>query len=117
VPASTARHLGFAYIGGVEELAAAGPSAVEVVVRGGGRKRRLRVDLPAVLSIVPATSSIPSPSDRTGNPSEVELMTLNDPETTVVRRRTELLGKPEPASRGAEEVTSAAALVAALARR
>jgi hypothetical protein len=47
----------------------------------------------------------------------VELMTLNDPETTVVRRRTELLGKPEPASRGAEEVTSAAALVAALTRR
>jgi electron transfer flavoprotein alpha/beta subunit len=117
VPASTARHLGFAFIAGVEELSAAGPSAVELVVRGGGRKRRLRVDLPAVLSIVPATSALPSPSDQTGNPSEVELMTLNDPETTVVRRRTELLGKPEPASRGAEEVTSAAALVAALARR
>jgi electron transfer flavoprotein alpha/beta subunit len=117
VPASTARHLGFAYIAGVEELAAAVPRTVEVVVRGGGRKRRLRVDLPAVLSIVPATSSPPPPSDRTGNPSEVELMTLNDPETTVVRRRTELLGKPEPASRGAEEVTSAAALVATLARR
>ena len=44
-------------------------------------------------------------------------MTLNDPETTVVRRRTELLGKPEPASRGTEEVESAAALIAALARR
>jgi hypothetical protein len=35
----------------------------------------------------------------------------------VVRRRTELLGREEPASRGTEEVTSAAALVAALDRR
>jgi len=117
VPAAAARNLGFAYIARVEELAAAGPRAVEVVVRGGGRKRRLRVDLPAVLSIVGATRALPPPSDRTGNPSEVELMTLNDPETTVVRRRTELLGKPEPASRGTEEVASAAALVTALARR
>jgi hypothetical protein len=47
----------------------------------------------------------------------VELLTLNDPETTVVRRRTELLGKPEPASRGTEEVRTVAALAAALARR
>jgi electron transfer flavoprotein alpha/beta subunit len=117
VPAAAARNLGFAYIAGVEELSLAGPRAVEIVVRGGGRKRRLRLDLPAVLSIVPATRGLPPPSERTGNPSEVELMTLNDPETTVVRRRTELLGKPEPASRGAEEVTSAAALVAALTRR
>jgi len=117
VPAAAARSLGFAYIGGVEEVTATGPRAVEVVVRGGGRKRRLRVDLPAVLSIVGATRALPPPSERTGNPSEVELMTLNDPETTVVRRRTELLGKPEPASRGTEEVASAAALIAALARR
>ena len=52
VPASTARNLGFPFIAGIEELAAAGPRAVEVVVRGGGRKRRLRVELPAVLAIV-----------------------------------------------------------------
>jgi len=116
VPASAARHLGFAYIGNVEELAAAGPRAIEVVVRGGGRKRRLRVDLPAVVAIVPAASGLPPASDRTGNPSEVELLTLNDPETTVVRRRTELLGKPEPASRGTEEVKAAAELIAALMR-
>jgi electron transfer flavoprotein alpha/beta subunit len=102
VPASTARHLGFPYISGVEE--------------GGGRKRRLRVDLPAVLAIVAGPRGLPEPSERTGNPSEVELLTLADPEATVVRRRTELLGKPEPASRGTEEVTSAAALVAALTR-
>ena len=85
-------------------------------MRGGGRKRRLRVDLPAVLAIVAGPRGLPAPSERTGNPSEVELLTLADPEATVVRRRTELLGKPEPASRGTEEVTSALALVAALTR-
>jgi electron transfer flavoprotein alpha/beta subunit len=117
VPASTARHLGFPYIAGVEELAAAGPRAVEIVVRGGGRKRRLRVELPAVLAIVVGPRGLPPVSERTGNPSEVETLTLADPEATVVRRRTELLGKPEPASRGTEEVKSAADLIAALARR
>lgn len=116
VPASTARHLGFPYISGVEALSAAGPRAVEIVVRGGGRKRRLRVELPAVLAIVAGPNGLPAPSDRTGNPSEVELLTLADPEATVVRRRTELLGKPEPASRGTEEVTSASALISVLTR-
>ena len=86
------------------------------VVRGGGRKRRLRVELPAVLAIVAGPNGLPAPSDRTGNPSEVELLTLADPEATVVRRRTELLGKPEPASRGTEEVTSASALISLLTR-
>jgi len=116
VPASTARHLGFPYVAGVEELVAAGPRAVEVVVRGGGRKRRLRIELPAVLAVVAGPRGLPAPSDRTGNPNEVELLTLSDPEATVVRRRTELLGKPEPASRGTEQVTSASALISVLTR-
>ena len=116
VPASTARHLGFPYVAGVEELAAAGPRAVEIVVRGGGRKRRLRIELPAVLAVVAGPRGLPLPSERTGNPSEVELLTLSDPEATVVRRRTELLGKPEPASRGTEQVTSASALISVLTR-
>jgi electron transfer flavoprotein alpha/beta subunit len=119
VPASTARHLGFVCVSGVEELAPAadGGAAVEVVVRGGGKKRRLRVDLPAVLSIVAGPRAAPSPPDRTGNPTDVEVMSLTDPEATVVRRRTEFLGRPEPASRGTEEVTSADAFIAALTRR
>ena len=116
VPASTARNLGFPFIAGVEELAAAGPRAVEIVVRGGGRKRRLRVELPAVLSIVAGPRALPAAFNRTGSPRSIELLTLTDPETTVVRRRTELLGKPEPASRGAEEVKSPSDLITALIR-
>ena len=115
VPAATARNLGFPFIGGVEALALVGPRAVEIVVRGGGRKRRLRVELPAVLAIVAPPAAYVR-SDITAKQSEVELLTLADPESTVVRRRTELLGKPEPASRGTEEVKSPADLAALLTR-
>ena len=118
VPASTARQLGFVYVSGIEELVASEEEgAVEIVVRGGGRKRRLRVTLPAVLSVIAGPPGHAPPPDRTGNPEEIEVLSLADPERTVVRRRTELLGRPEPASRGTETVTSAAALVAALTRR
>jgi hypothetical protein len=60
---------------------------------------------------------VPAPPDRTGIPSNIEVLTLSDPEATVVRRRTEFLGRPETASRGIEEVASADAFVAALTRR
>jgi electron transfer flavoprotein alpha/beta subunit len=118
VPAAAARQLGFVYVAGVESLALAKEAgAVEVVVRGGGRKRRLRVKLPAVLSITAGPGDAPAASTRTGSPIGVEVMSLADPDATVVRRRTELHGRVEPASRGTEEVTSARAFVAALARR
>ena len=68
VPASTARHLGFPYISGVEALSAAGPRAVGIVVRGGGRKRRLRVELPAVLAIVAGPNGLPAPSESHREP-------------------------------------------------
>jgi electron transfer flavoprotein alpha/beta subunit len=121
VPAATARQLGFVYVSGVEELSPAaadsdGAAAIEVVVRGGGRKRRLRVTLPAVLSIVAGPHKSPPAPARTGAPPDIELLSLADPESTVVRRRTELLGKVEPTSRGTETVTSAPALIAALTK-
>jgi len=117
VPAAAARYLGIGYVAGVEEVALAEAGVVEVVVRGGGRKRRLRVKVPAVLSVVAGPPGGTAPPDRTGNPADVDLLSFADPEATVVRRRTELLGREEPASRGTEEVTSAAALIAALSRR
>jgi electron transfer flavoprotein alpha/beta subunit len=117
VPAAVARHLGIGYFAAVEEIAAPTAGLVEIVVRGGGRKRRLRVTLPVVLSVVAGPVQTVMAPDRTGNPADIHLLSLADPEATVVRRRTELLGRPEPASRGTEEVHSAAALVAALGRR
>jgi electron transfer flavoprotein beta subunit len=116
-PAAIARHLGVAYISGVEEITRVNGSAVEVVARGGGRKRRLRLTLPAVLTVAASPPTAVTRGARSGAAPAIEVIPLADPEATVVRRRTELLGRPEPASRGVETVTSAAALVAALDRR
>ena len=116
-PAAIARHLGANYVAGVEEIAFTSAGTVDVVARGGGRKRRLRVKLPAVLTIAAGPAAPVQRSPRTGAAPAIEIIPLSDPEATVVRRRTELLGRLEPASRGVETVTSAAALVAALDRR
>jgi electron transfer flavoprotein beta subunit len=116
-PAAIARHLGVGYLYGVEEIAIVDGPAVEVIVRGGGRKRRLRVKLPAVLTVAASPRTPQAPRARAGAAPAIEVIPLSDPEATVVRRRTELLGRPEPASRGVETVTSAAALIAALDRR
>jgi electron transfer flavoprotein beta subunit len=118
VPAATARQLGYAYVAAVESIVQGDQAGtVEVLVRGGGRKRRLRVKLPAVLSVSAGPGQDPAPPDPSGNASAVEVVSLSDPDATVVRRRTELLGRVEPASRGTQEVSSAAAFIAALARR
>jgi electron transfer flavoprotein beta subunit len=118
VPASIARHLGHLHVACIETLApAAEGEAVEITVRGGGRRRKLRVPLPAVLSVAagpPGTVALP---DNTGKPTDIEILSLVDPEATVVRRRTELLGQPELASRGTQDVTSANDLIEALTRR
>lgn len=113
VPASIARHAGGLHVAYVESLAPAGDDAVEVTVRGGGKRRRLRVPLPAVLSIVASGPTPPAlPSAPAGaKPATVEILSLVDPEATVVRRRTELLGQPELPTRPSEDAASAAALV------
>jgi electron transfer flavoprotein alpha/beta subunit len=116
-PAAIARYLGVGYLSGVEQLAIVDGPAVEVVTRGGGLKRRLRLKLPAVLTVAGSPRPPAAPRPRAGAAPAIEVIPLSDPEATVVRRRTELLGRPEPASRGVETVTSAAALIAALDRR
>ena len=116
-PAAIARHLGVPYLTGVEEISIVNGQTAEVVLRGGGRRRRIQAKLPAVLAVAaPPRAPAPRPA-RTGEAPAIEVIPIGDPESTVVRRRTELLGRPEPASRGVETVTSAAALVAALDRR
>ncbi len=115
-PAAIARHLGARYVPFVEEIAALDDANAEVVVRGGGRKRRLRVALSRGDRHRPWRGDAPAALPRTPAPRPVETIGLADPESTVVRRRTELLGRPETASRGTQTVTSAAALIAALKR-
>ncbi len=113
--AAIARHLGARYVPFVEELGALGDANAEVVVRGGGRKCRLRVAFPAVIGTAPGPATLPA-ADAGTAPPPVETIALSDPEATVVRRRTELLGRPETASRGTQTVTSAPALITALKR-
>jgi electron transfer flavoprotein alpha/beta subunit len=116
--ASLARHLACLHVSRVEAVAPADSDrAVEVTVRGGGWRRRLRLPLPAVLAVWDSPGEALEPSDITGDPTSIELLSLADPEATVVRRRTELLGRPELASRGTREVNSASELLDALTRR
>jgi electron transfer flavoprotein alpha/beta subunit len=115
VPAAIARQVGAPHVACIESLAAA-TGGVEISVRGGGRRRRLRLPVPAVLSVVASGPAAPALPDAAGEPPAIEVLSLVDPEATVVRRRTELLGQPELPQRTTEEVTSADALVAALAR-
>jgi electron transfer flavoprotein alpha/beta subunit len=125
VPAAVARHVGALHVACIESLTVAEGAGVDVHVRGGGRRRRLRLSLPAVLSVVAsspawpalpdAVSPAPLPDAEPAAP-KVEVLSLVDPEATVVRRRTELLGQPELPRRATVEVNSAEAFVAALTR-
>ncbi len=125
VSASMGRHLGWVHVACIEGLdllqdkAAAAALAVAVTVRGGGRRRRLRVPLPAVVSVAaaPATSSLTAVRRARDPLPTIETLSLADPEATVVRRRTELLGNPEPPQRTSITVSSAVELMATLTRR
>jgi electron transfer flavoprotein alpha/beta subunit len=98
--ASLAKQLGVPHLARVEALTAgATETSVEATVRGGGRKRRLAVTMPAVLSVVAAPVSEAGVPAATRPPQEeppsIETISLTDPEATVVRRRSEHLGRPE----------------------
>ncbi|HEY2903697.1 MAG TPA: hypothetical protein VGL59_24140 [Polyangia bacterium] len=119
--AALAKHLGVVHVARVEAMAdGAADASVEVTVRGGGRKRRLRVAAPAVLSAVaPPTTDVtlPTRASDAPPPPPIETLSLSDPEATVVRRRTEHLGRPEIASRQTHIADSAAELVDILTKR
>jgi electron transfer flavoprotein alpha/beta subunit len=120
--AALAKILGAVHVARVEGLSpAAAPDSVEITVRGGGRKRRLAVKMPAVLSMVAppdADVTLPTaaepPEDLDG---AIETLTLSDPEATVVRRRSQHLGRPEIAARETQVVKSAAEFVARLRKK
>lgn len=117
--AALAKQLGVVHLARVEAMRGAQtPNTVEITVRGGGRKRRLAVKAPAVLSVVAppdADVALPSAAEPPADPdAAIETMTLSDPEATVVRRRSQHLGRPEITSRTTVAVGSAEELVARL---
>jgi electron transfer flavoprotein alpha/beta subunit len=122
--ASIARHTGLPHLANIESLEASTAGAAQaralpltVTVRGDGRKRRLAVGLPFVMSVVrgaPAPAAEPLPRPAGGPARSIETLAIFDPEVTVIRRRTEILGTSATAERPARTVGSAAELLAGL---
>jgi electron transfer flavoprotein alpha/beta subunit len=119
--ASIARHTGLPHLANIESLELCGPPPLQlaVTVRGEGRKRRLGVSLPFVMSVARGAAAAgptePAPARSSVSPG-IEILALFDPEVTVIRRRTEILGTSAKADRAVEIVTSASALLAGLTR-
>jgi electron transfer flavoprotein beta subunit len=125
--ASIARHMALPHLANIEtlEAIAGAPAAMSLVVtvRGGGQKRRLGVPIPVVMSVAngpPADAktraaglAAPAVAPVTAT---IETLALADPEVTVIRRRTEILGGSSAAAREGRTVASAAELMAALTK-
>ena len=116
--ASVARHMGFPHLANIESLERLDqpPLALAVTVRGGGRKRRLGVGLPIVMSVARGSSAPPPATRRPprAHPGGIETLALFDPEVTVIRRRTEILGSSAKVEREPKRLASAAELLAGL---
>jgi electron transfer flavoprotein alpha/beta subunit len=120
VSAVVARQMRIPHLANVETLELLGPAAdqrLAVTVRGAGWKRRLAVQLPAVLSIAGPPTKLPAAAARTTAPPAIEVLAPIDPEATVLRRRTEILGASTAVTRETKTVASAAELIAGLTRR
>jgi len=117
--ASIARHMSLPHLANIESLERYDhpPHGVAVTVRGGGRKRRLGVRLPFVMSVARGSAE-PAPAlpARDGTPA-IEALAVFDPEVTVIRRRTEMLGTSATAERQPRAVASAGELLDALSAR
>jgi electron transfer flavoprotein alpha/beta subunit len=118
--ASVARHMSLPHLANIEslELLDQPPLALAVTVRGGGRRRRIGVRLPFVMSVAgPGRIAGASASASASASKKIETLAVFDPEVTVIRRRTEMLGTSAKAERQVQTVASAADLVAALIAR
>jgi electron transfer flavoprotein alpha/beta subunit len=116
--ASVARHMGLPHLANVESLEPFDqpPLALAVTVRGGGRKRRLAVGLPFVMSVARSSSAAPPLAPRASRAAAagIETLALVDPEVTVIRRRTEILGSSAKIEREPKQLALAGDLMAAL---
>lgn len=121
--ASVARHMGLPHLANIETLdllpdrppAPGWGASLAVTVRGGGQRRRLAVSLPIVMSVACGSSGPhPTPRPRENPGKIIETLSLVDPEATVLRRRTEILGASQTTLRATRTVSSAAELLAEL---
>lgn len=119
VPASLARHMGATQVAAIDELSPAPePGHVLCTVRCGGRKRRLRVRLPALLTVLRARPLAepepPTPVPRADG--TVEILTLGELglNEARLRRRDDLLGTREEPARDHLVVRSIPELLALL---
>jgi electron transfer flavoprotein beta subunit len=108
VPAAVAHHWKAPYVPHVEELVVAGGEAT-VVMRSGGRKRKLAVPLPAVLT-VGASLAVAATPEPGSHPSSVEILRLG-PEGERTLTSLSDLGTLEKPKRKPVTVASAAELL------
>jgi len=108
VPAAVAHHWKALYVPHIEELAVAGGEAT-VLVRSGGRKRRLGVKLPALFTVGATLGVAPSPPPP-ATPSSVEILRLHDPNDRTLNHASDL-GTLEKPKRKPFAATSAADLL------
>jgi electron transfer flavoprotein beta subunit len=109
VPAAVAHHLGVAYVPYVDELSITADREVEVVLRAGGRKRRLAVPLPAVLTV--GAASAPAAKAKPATESTVETLILDAPPRDAPPLRPYPLGTLERPKRKPAAAPNAAELV------
>jgi electron transfer flavoprotein beta subunit len=108
VPAAVAHHWKSVYVSHVEEVTLAG-NEVTVLVRSNGRKCRLAVTLPAVLT-VGASLTVPPSTKPGAHPSSVEILRLGDAGQRTLNRASDL-GALEKPKRKPEAATSASDLL------
>jgi electron transfer flavoprotein alpha/beta subunit len=109
--AVVARQMRLPHLANVEALELLPDRRLAVTVRGGGLHRRLAVTLPAALSVAGSAALVPAPRDAL---PAIEILAPIDPEATVLRRRTEILGESITAPRDTKTVATAAELITAL---
>ncbi len=113
--AAIAHHLDFVVITRAEDIAVdlEHPNTLLLTVRGGGSRRRLRVRLPAVVSIKEGVRRAPLPEKSGAIQDAPQVWTLADLGTspTPLPPRPDTSGALVPFSRKPVAVTSAAALV------
>jgi electron transfer flavoprotein beta subunit len=115
VPAAIAEQIGAVYLAQAEAVSLLGDGRLAVALRAGGRRLRLAVSPPAVVSVCGAGLALPA-LPTAAESVAVEVLGLADLglDAGLVRRSDALLGAREPAERPQVRVGSATELLAAL---